>query len=52
VKRLKIHKFRESSKLKGYSEGKGTLVSVHAMKKYRGRKGRAPPILNIGTKFL
>jgi hypothetical protein len=32
-----------------YKNGKGKVVSVHAMKAYRGSRGLALPILNLTT---
>jgi len=34
-----------------YFEGKGKVVSVHAIKAYRGSRGVLPLILNLGTKW-
>jgi hypothetical protein len=31
--------------------GKGKLISMHAIKAYRGRRGAVPLILNLGTKW-
>jgi hypothetical protein len=51
MKRLKINIFRGTSKRKNYSEGKGKVVTVHAMKEYRSRKGRdSSSYSNLGTR--
>jgi hypothetical protein len=39
----------EFLKKEGYKKGK--TVSVHAMKVYEGRRGTAPRIVNLGTKW-
>ena len=34
-----------------YFEGEHEVIPVHAMKTYREKRGMAPPIINLGTKW-